>query len=71
MKANKINDNYQMVVLHYDTEHRITSITDSNIMFQEVSKIGRGNCGNFNTGRSRIKNNELAIEWYLKNRVIK
>jgi hypothetical protein len=70
IKENKVDNKYQMVVMYCESEHIITNITDKNIMLKQISKLHRGNCGRFNSGRYRIANNENATEWYLKNRII-
>jgi hypothetical protein len=71
LKENKINGNFQRVVMYCGTEHFIDNVTEKNIMLKQCSKEYRGNCGRFNSGRYRIQNDENATEWYLKNLVIK
>jgi hypothetical protein len=71
LRENKVNGKYQMIVMYCGTEHTITNFTDKNIMITQCSKLGRGNCGRFNSGKYRIANNVNATEWYLNNRVIK
>lgn len=67
---NKINDKYQTVVNYCGSEMVITAITEKNIMLKQISKLNRGNCGRYNSGRYRIKNDENATNWYLENRII-
>lgn len=70
LKQNKVNNKYQDYVMYCGTKHLITNITNKNIMIQQWSKLNRGNCGRFNSGRHRIANNENATQWYLENRII-
>ena len=70
LKENKVNNKFQMVVMHEGSECQILNITSKNIMMQAIQRLGRGNCGRFNTGRTRVVNNENSTEWYLKNRII-
>jgi len=70
IREQKVNGNYQRVIIYCGTEHLITNITEKNIMLKQCSKLGRGNCGRYNSGRYRIANDENATEWYLNNRVI-
>ena len=70
LKENQVNGKYIMTVMHEGSECVIQSYTDKNIMMQVSTRLGRGNCGRFNTGRTRVVNDNNATEWYLKNRVI-
>ena len=70
LREQKVNGNFQMIVMYCETEHAITNVTEKNIMLKQCSKINRGNCGRYNSGRSRIQNTETATQWYLENRVI-
>jgi hypothetical protein len=71
LKENKVDNKFQYFVMHEGQECLIQNITDKNIMMKAIHRLGRGNCGRFNTGRTRVINNENATEWYLQNRVIK
>lgn len=71
LREQKVNGNFQRVVLYCDTEHYIDNVTEKNIMLKQVSKEHRGNCGRFNSGRYRLQNNENATQWYFDNRVLK
>lgn len=71
LRENKENNKIQMFVNYEGSECVIQNITDKNIMLKVVTRLNRGNCGRFNTGRLRRLNDENATEWYLKNRVIK
>jgi hypothetical protein len=70
IKNNMVNGKYQRVVMYCGDQHVIDNITEKNIMLRQLSKLGRGNCGRFNSGRYRIQNTETSIDWYLENRVI-
>jgi hypothetical protein len=70
LRTQKVNGNFQRVVLYCGTKHFIANITEKNIMLKQCSKENRGNCGRYNSGRYRIQNNENATQWYLENRVI-
>ena len=70
LTTQKVNGNYQMVVMYCGTEHFIDNVTEKNIMLKQCSKANRGNCGRYNSGRYRIQNNQNATQWYLENRVI-
>jgi hypothetical protein len=70
IRENKVNGNYQMIVMYCETEHSITNITEKNIMLKQCSKKNRGYCGRYNSGNYRIQNTETATQWYLENRVI-
>jgi hypothetical protein len=71
LREQKVNGNFQRIVMYCGTEHFISNVTDKNIMLKQCSKESRGNCGRFNSGRFRIANDENATEWYFNNRVIK
>ena len=71
LSEQKVNGNFQRVVMYCGTEHYIDNVTEKNIMLKQCSKEHRGNCGRFNSGRYRIQNNENATEWYFENRIIK
>ena len=70
LRDNKIDNKFQYVVNHFDSEMVITNITEKNIMLKQVSKYNRGNCGRYNSGIYKVANNENATQWYLENRVI-
>ena len=71
LREQRINGNFQRIVMYCGTEHFIDNVTDKNIMLKQCTKKYRGNCGRFNSGRYRLPNNENATEWYFENRVIK
>jgi hypothetical protein len=67
----KVNGNFQRVVIYCGSEHLISNVTEKNIMLKQLSKENRGNCGRFNSGLCRIQNDEKGTEWYFQNRIIK
>jgi hypothetical protein len=71
LREQKVNNNFQMVVMYCGSEHVIANVTAKNIMLKQCSKENRGNCGRFNSGRCRMRNNERSTEWYFENRIIK
>ena len=70
IRQNKVDNKYITTVMYCGSEHQITNVTDKNIMLKQISKLQRGNCGRFNSGRYRIANNSTGTEWYLDNRII-
>ena len=71
LREQKVNGNFQRLVMYCGTEHIIDNVTEKNIMLKQISKANRGNCGRFNSGRYRLQNNETATQWYFENRIIK
>tara|TARA_R110000782_G_scaffold253897_1_gene342166 strand:- start:576 stop:815 length:240 start_codon:yes stop_codon:yes gene_type:complete len=67
----KVNGNFQRIVMYCGSEHIIHNVTDKNIMLKQYSKENRANCGRYNSGKYRIQNNEKSTEWYFQNRIIK